>query len=113
MATTPAGRAEIPSFLNAELAAFSEASATPLTTAVCIFLPMAEFAALTRLSFVAFSTTFLPIAEFMTFLVRAELATFENMSKNLPLDSQNLSLVSHRRFHPQLRLPLQVPNQFL
>ena len=58
LATSPAGGAEMPSFLNAELAAFSEASATPLTTALCISLPMAEFAALTRLSFVAFSITF-------------------------------------------------------
>ena len=43
-------------------------------------LPIAEFAAFTKFSFVAFSITFLPIVELITFLAKAEFATFVNMS---------------------------------
>ena len=42
---------------------------------------MAEFATFLRFSFVACSTIFLPTAELITFLAKAEFATLENTSK--------------------------------
>ena len=64
------------SFWSPAVVAFSMALSTPVTTAFFNCLPIAEFAAFLKFSFVTFSAIVLPTVELMTFFAIPDFTTF-------------------------------------